>query len=103
MASHIEQSSKCLHHLAPIQKCWSGISLQQMCDKLKKISKTLRMFYNSWNFNINEFTFLAWRIDFFIKMALKILIIVKIEKILHFFPPTLPIKIKLGLQIDRGY
>ncbi len=32
-------SSKCLHHLTPIQKCWSGISLQQMCDKLKTIQK----------------------------------------------------------------
>jgi hypothetical protein len=38
------------------------------------------------------------------KLALKNSYITKLEKILHnVFPPTLPIKVKLGLQIGRGY
>jgi hypothetical protein len=38
------------------------------------------------------------------KLALKNSYIAKLEKILHnFFSPTPPIKIKLGLQIGRGY
>ncbi len=37
-------------------------------------------------------------------MALKNSYIAKLEKILHiFFPPTPPIKVKLGLQTGRGY